>query len=127
MTPFASVDQYVERFGTVSDRAMLEACLEDATAAISSELDSHDINYTDPSESFSDRLMRVCRSMANRIMPADSGDIPVGATQISETTGPYNVQYTLGITYGTPKLLPSERQMLGLGVRVRFSPPAGPQ
>ena len=118
MTPFATVEQYVERFGPVDNTAMLEACLEDATAAIQVRLDKAQVDYSDPSDDFAYRLMSVCRSMANRIMPSDGGDIPVGATQASFTAGPYTQQYTLGATYGTPKMLPSEMGMLGIGARI---------
>lgn len=115
---YATVEQYEARFGPVHDRAMLQECLEDCTAAINEELDKRHVDHDDPSEDFAYRLMSVCRSMANRVMPSDGGDIPVGATQASFTAGPYTQQYTLGATYGTPKPLPSELSMLGLGARI---------
>ena len=119
MTPFCTVAQYTARYGSVSDTTMLLACLEDCTAQICAELDAREIDYDDPSESFTDRLMRVCRSMANRVMPASGGeDVPVGVSQMSETTGPYSMQYTFATSYGTPKMLPSEMRMLGIGARV---------
>lgn len=118
MASYATTAQYVARFGPVHDTAMLQECLDDCTAAINSELDKRHVDHAAPSEDFADRLMRVCRSMANRVMPSDGGDIPVGATQASFTAGPYTQQYTLGATYGTPKMLPSEMSMLGLGARI---------
>ena len=119
MTSFCTTAQYIERFGTVTNLTTLQACLDDCTAQICAELDAHDIDYTDPSTSFTDRLMRVCRSMANRIMPSEGdSDLPVGVTQMSETAGPYNAQYTFGVAYGTPRLMPSEARMLGIGARV---------
>lgn len=119
MTPFCTTAQYVARYGSVSDLTMLQECLEDCTAQICADLDAHEIEYTDPSETFSDQLMRVCRSMANRLMPGHGDDdLPVGITQMSETTGPYNAQYTFATAYGTPKMLPSEMRMLGIGARI---------
>lgn len=113
MEPFASPEQYVARFGPVDNAVMLEACLEDATAAIMARLDRAHIDYSDPSEGFADRLMRVCRSVANRIMPS-GGDIPVGVTQASMTAVGFTESMSFTPSYGTPKLLPSELAMLGI-------------
>lgn len=115
MQPFASVEQYEARFGAVSDAATLSECLSDATAAICAALDLRGIDYTNPSESFADRLMRACRSVANRLMPSDGDQIMQGVTQMSMTAGSYNQQYTFQSSYGTPKLLPSELELLGIG------------
>lgn len=115
ITPYATVAQYEERFGEVLNETTLLACLEDCTAAIDAELDRRGVSHANPSETFADRLMRVCRSMANRLMPSDGGDIPVGVAQASYTAGPYTQQFTMGVAYGTPKLLPSELDMLGIG------------
>lgn len=126
ITPYASVTQYEARFGEVSDTSVLEECLEDCTAVINAELDRRGISYVNPSADFADRLMRVCRSMANRVMPGQTADIPVGATQASFTAGPYNEQFTLATTYGTPKMLPSEMDLLGIGgARIGFGALAG--
>jgi hypothetical protein len=113
--PYATIDQYEARYGTVADEAMLQECLDDCSAVIDAELDRRGVDYADPSESFADRLMRVCRSMANRVMPSDGADIPVGAKQASFTAGPYNQQFTFSTAYGTPKMLPSELALLGIG------------
>jgi hypothetical protein len=112
---YATIDQYEARYGTVADEAMLQECLDDCSAVIDAELDRRGVDYVDPSESFADRLMRVCRSMANRVMPSDGADIPVGATQATITAGPYSQSYTMATTYGTPKMLPSELALLGIG------------
>lgn len=111
MASYATTAQYIARFGSVSDTAMLQECLDDCSAVIEVELEKRGI---DPGDVSSARLMRVCRSMANRVMPSEGGDIPVGATQASFTAGPYTQQYTLGTTYGTPKMLPSELALLGI-------------
>lgn len=112
---YATIEEYETRYGEVADRNLLQECLDDCTAAIDAELERHCIDHADPSAQFADRLMRACRSMANRIMPAEDGsDIPVGVSQMSITTGPYNRQYTFS-TYGTPKLNDYERSLLGIG------------
>lgn len=114
MTAFATVAQYDARFPgrTVSD-SVLEECLNDASVAIADALDRGGIDYDDPSEDLEYRMMSVCRSMANRLVPSNV-DIPVGATQMSMTAGPYQQSYSISSSYGTPKLLPSELRFLGL-------------
>ena len=115
---YATVEQYEARYGIVSDTAMLQECLDDCTATIDAELDRYGIDYSDPSEDFADRLMRVCRQMANRVMPDEGEDsLPVGITQMSLTTGPYNRQFTFGATYGTPKVIDQELRLLGISGR----------
>lgn len=116
---YATVEQYVARYGSVADVYMLQECLNDCTAAIDAELDRHGIDHGEPSEAYADRLMRACRSMARRVMPAeDETDIPVGATQASFTAGPYSQQFTLATSYGTPRVNADERALLGIGARI---------
>lgn len=115
---YATIDQYEARYGTVADEAMLQECLDDCTAVIQAELDRRGVDYSEPSESFAARLKIVCRSMANRVMPTgDAGttDVPVGITAMTATAGPYSRSYTFATTYGTPKMLPSEMALLGIG------------
>ena len=112
---YATIGQYELRYGAVSDTRMLQECLDDCTTAINVELSRRGIDYSDPSEEFADRLMRACRSMANRVMPVEGGaDIPVGATHASFTAGPYNQQFTLRTAYGTPKVGDYEKLLLGI-------------
>ena len=110
---FATVEQYAARFGEVADTAVLAECLDDASAAIRAALAPYGVDCSDVSEDFADRLMRVCRSVANRLMPSESA-MPQGVTQASMTAVGFTQQYTFGTTYGTPKLLPSELKMLGI-------------
>lgn len=123
---YATIQQYEARFGAVDDETMLQECLDDCTDVIDAELDRHGVDHADPSPELSGRLMRVCRSMANRVMPAGGGsDIPVGATQASFTAGPYNQQFTMSAPYGTPRMLPSEMALLGIGARIGCGRMAG--
>ena len=114
MERFATISQYEARYGEVSDRGMLAECLDDASAAICGVLDKRGIDYSEPSEDFEDRLMRTCRAVANRLMPSGS-DVPVGVAQMSMTAGSYQQTYSYTPSYGLPKLLQSELDMLGLG------------
>lgn len=125
---YATVAEYEARYGEVADEALLQECLDDCTAVIQVELDRRGVDYADPSEQFADRLMRVCRSMANRVMPtSDAGttDVPVGITAMTATAGPYSRTYNFASTYGTPKMLPSEMALLGIGARIGCGKIAG--
>ena len=124
---FATVDEYEDRYKEVSDTDMLQECLEDCSALIEVELERYGVDYSDPSEKLADRLMRACRQMAHRVMPRDDGaDVPVGATQMSRTAGPYSEQFTLATTYDTPKVTDEERKLLGIyGARIGFGALAG--
>lgn len=110
---YATVEQYQARYGAVSDTSMLQECLDDASAAINAALTRAGIDYTQPSEDFSDRLMRVCRSMANRVMPTDN-DIPQNVTSMSMGAVGFSESYNFATTYGTPKLIKSDYEMLGI-------------
>lgn len=113
MEAFATIEQYDARFpGRIASDNVLEQCLQDATMAIINVLDRKGIAYDNPSEELEYKLMSTCRSVANRILPNDA---PAGATQTSMTAGPYTQTISITPAYGTPKLLPSEYQMLGFG------------
>ena len=124
---FASVEDYTNRYGSVADEGMLLECLDDCSALMESEMDRRGVSYVNPSYAMADRLMRVCRSMAYRIMPKqDVTDVPVGATQMSVTAGSYTQSVTFGATYGTPKMLDADYRMLGIGgARIGFGAMAG--
>lgn len=126
MDAFATVEQYDARFpGRTASDEMLGECLADATAAIVAALDARNVDYSAPSEEFADRLMRVCRAVANRIMPSGV-EVPAGVTQTSIAAGPYTQQFTFPSAYGTPRLLQSELSMLGIGgTRIGWAPLGG--
>lgn len=116
---YATIEQYEARFGPVTNYDMLEECLKDCTASINEALDKRGIDHADPSEDFAYRLMSVCRSMANRVMPqGGASDVPVGVESMTATAGPYSRTYSFAATYGIPKPLPSELSMLGIGPRI---------
>ena len=114
MTTFASIADYDARFPgrTVSDET-LTACLEDATVAIQNVLGRHGIDWEHPDAGLGDRMMRTCRSVADRILPKVS-DVPYGVTQASITAVGFQQSYSFGSAYGIPKLNKGELDMLGL-------------
>lgn len=113
MQSFCTVDEYEARYGDVSDASMLQECLDDCTAVICARLDRAGIDYSSPSEEYADRLMRVCRSMAYRIAPEDSF-LPAGVTQASMSAAGFSQSMTFSSVYGTPKIMPSELELLGI-------------
>ena len=113
MESFCTVDEYEARYGDVSDASMLQECLDDCTAVICARLDRAGIDYSSPSEEYADRLMRVCRSMAYRIAPDDSF-LPAGVTQASMSAVGFSQSMTFSSVYGTPKIMPSELELLGI-------------
>lgn len=115
MEAFATTEDYDARFPgrTVSDQT-LEECLMDASYAIADALGKRGIDYADPDEDLAERMMRTCRAVANRLVPAGT-DVPVGVTQMALTAGSYNQTVSYTPSYGLPRLLPSELDMLGLG------------
>ena len=124
MDAFATIDQYDARFpGRTASDDMLDECLKDATLAIADALGRRGIDYANPSEELAERMMSTCRSVANRILPSGA-DIPLGVTQASMTAGPYTQTLSYTPTSGTPKLLPSDLRMLGIGgARIGFAQP----
>ena len=113
---FATIDDYLARFDAPDDMARLEAKLADASIAVAAALRAEGIDPDDPPARLAGALVTVTCSVANRIVPSGgSGAIDPGATSYMETAGPYMQQVTLGGAYGTPKLMPSELALLGIG------------
>lgn len=119
MEPFASVAEYRARYpdDATDDGVLLEVLLE-ATDLISAELDEHVIDYTDPSESFSFRLRRICREVAHRaIGSANDADVPFGATELSQGADTFSASVKLANPYGDLFLTEQERRALGIGAQ----------
>ncbi len=117
MDPFATVEEYRARYpdDETTDSVLLAVLLE-ATDLISAELDAHDIDYSDPSETFTARLARICKSVTRRAVGASSGqDVPFGATQLSETAAQFSASVQLANPYGDLFLTEQERKSLGIG------------
>lgn len=123
MKAFATYEDFVARYGAKATEEVVTECLDDASAAIRAELEKAKVPYDDPTDEFADRLMRVCRSVASRIVPNDT-DAVQGVTSVMEQAGPYMTQMSFATSYGTPKLLPSEYALLGIsGARGRMLHP----
>lgn len=124
MQPFATVEDYEVLYGEVDDSDVLLAYLTDATDVMMAELDASGIDYANPTEDYAYRLMRVCRTMTHRAIgdAADDGAmdgppvIPFGATQFSQTAGPYTRSATMGNPYGDLFMTAEEKYALGIGV-----------
>lgn len=112
---WATVEQYEARYGAVVDVDVLQECLDDATAQINSQLAAAGIDYSEPSEDYARLLMMVCRQMAHRAMGATESALPFGATQASQTAGPYTQSFSFGNPYGDLYITASEKRMLGIG------------
>ena len=118
MEPFATVAEYRARYpdDETPDGTLYEALLE-ATDVICAAMDEGGVDYSDPTESFTYRLRRVCRTVAHRALGSGSAgaDIPFGATQLSETATQFNASVRLANPYGDMFLTQAERDALGIG------------
>lgn len=122
MEPFASVADYRARYPSdeTPDEVLLEALLE-ATDVISAAMDEGGVDYADPTESFTFRLKRICRTVVRRAL-GDGGtsdgdaDVPFGATQLSETSAQFNASVQFANPYGDMFLTQAEKDALGIGV-----------
>ena len=122
MEPFASVAEYRARYPSdeTEDSVLLEALLE-ATDVISAAMDEGGVDYTDPTESFTFRLKRICRTVVHRAIGSgtsgpDDIDVPFGATQLSETSAQFNASVQFANPYGDMFLTQAEKDALGIGV-----------
>lgn len=114
MKAFATKEQYDARFpGRTASDETLEVVLEDATLAVQTALDRAHVDYSEPTESFAERLARVTVSVADRLVPKDL-DVPVGVTQTSMSAVGFSESFSYGPRYGTGKLLDSELDLLGI-------------
>jgi len=119
MEPFATVEEYRARYpDDATEDAVLLEVLTEATDLICSELDEHDIDYSDPAEPFTYRLKRVCRTVARRSLGSGQdagGEVPFGASEFAQTAGQINASVTFANPYGDLFLTEQERRSLGIG------------
>ena len=120
MEPFATVAEYRARYPSdeTPDEVLYEALLE-ATDVISAAMDEGGVDYSDPTESFTFRLKRICRAVVRRALgdggSSDGADVPFGATQLSETSAQFNASVQFANPYGDMFLTQAERDALGIG------------
>lgn len=121
---YATRAEYDVRFpGRIASDATCDAKLEAASMAIDAELDNAGIDHENPDDVLEQRLVEVCCSVADRIMPRDGG-MPQGATSFSVTAGPYSESYDLPTAYSAPMLNKYERRLLGIGGKLGFARPS---
>lgn len=118
MEPFASVADYRARYpdDETTDEVLYEALLE-ATDLISAAMDEGGVDYTDPTESFTFRLKRICRTVVRRSLGdgSNEADVPFGATQLKEGAAQFNATVQFANPYGDMFLTQAERDALGIG------------
>ena len=133
MQAFATVEQYMTRYGEVNsgDMAVLAETLVDASRKIAAKLDRAGIDWRDPDEDYAERLMQVCRDMAHRALSVDEqSGIPFGATQFTTSVDGFSEQVGFQTTgssgFGELYITKSERELLGLNrARVMSVSPLG--
>lgn len=118
MEPFATVEDYRARYpdDETPDAVLAEALLE-ATDLICAAMDEGGVDYSDPTESFTFRLKRICRTVVRRSLGdgSNEADVPFGATQLSETAAQFNASVQFANPYGDMFLTQAERDALGIG------------
>lgn len=116
MEPFASVEEYRAAWpdDAVGDERLLALLLQ-ATNVICVELDRHDVDYADPGETFTGCLARITATMVHRAIGSAGGEVPFGATQISQTAGSYTRSASFSAPTGDLYLTRAERSQLGIG------------
>jgi hypothetical protein len=119
MEPFCSVAQYRTRYPAdeTPGEVLFEALL-DATDVMCAAMDESDVSYTDPTEPFTRRLMRICRDVVHRAIGEGTGDdmdVPFGATELSQGADTFNARVKLANPYGDLFLTQAERDALGIG------------
>ncbi|WP_405735961.1 Gp19/Gp15/Gp42 family protein [Bifidobacterium sp.] len=119
MDAFADYDAYVELYDTDADEDRVNALLARASRDVAAELRAAGIDWAEPDEDFASDLSDVVCAMVRRAL--GEGDefgieVPFGASQVSQTGGPYSLQATLSNPYGDLFITESERRKLGIGL-----------
>ena len=120
MSPFCNVEGYRELYpDDETPDAVLHERLLEATDLISAAMDEGGVDYSDPTESFTYRLKRICRAIVHRAIgesgASDDVDVPFGATELSETSAQFNASVRFANPYGDMFLTQAEREALGIG------------
>lgn len=117
MEPFATVDDYLTRFPGEVDTDALEVRLQDSTDVMAAALDRAGVDYSAPDDTAARRYARICCQLTKRVMPSQdpAADVPVGATSMSMTGGPYSQTFSFAQPYSAPKLTKTElADLLGM-------------
>lgn len=116
MQPYATVEDLKRRYPAIdlTDRARMDAFLEDASAYLNAALDNACINREHLSEGYLRLLQTVCCSMVIRALPALEDDMYASAKTVQETVGAFTKMVTLANPTGDMYLTKSEKDLLGL-------------
>lgn len=116
MQPYATVEDLKRRYPAIdlTDRARMDAFLEDASAYLNAALDNACINREHLSEGYLRLLQTVCCSMVIRALPALDDDEYTSAKTVQETVGAFTRMVTLANPTGDMYLTKSEKDLLGL-------------
>ncbi|MBO7685581.1 MAG: hypothetical protein J6V72_04315 [Kiritimatiellae bacterium] len=118
MEAFATPAQYRAKYDTDMSDEVLSEWLADASDIMAGEMDAAGVDYSNPDETFEQRLCRVCRDMVRRAIGDGSQatlGIPFGAKQASMTAGSYSEQFTIDNPFGDLYMKAAERRALGMG------------
>lgn len=120
MLPYATVEDYEDRYGQVEDPLRLGTLLEDATALISGLAG---VQCERPDCAMEARLRSVCCSVVHRSLSA--GDL-AGMSNYSQTGVGYSASVTVSNPAGDMYLTATEKRLLGIGrARVGQTDPLG--
>ena len=117
MQAFATVDDYMTRFPGEVDLDALAVRLQDSTDVMAAALDRAGVDYSAPDGTAARRYTRICCQLTKRVMPSQdpASDVPVGATSMSMTGGPYSQTISFAQPYSAPKLTKTElADLLGM-------------
>lgn len=119
MEAFASVEDYRRLYAEdTTDDTVLAEYLLNATDVMCAAMDEGGVEYTDTTESFTFRLMRVCRDVVHRAIGVASGnlaDVPFGATELSQAADTFSSGVKFSNPMGDMYLTAQERSALGIG------------
>lgn len=114
VTPLATPEDYVARYGESTDQARLGVLLADATSLLLSAYEARWGGEYAPGAhpAFDRSAASVCCLLANRVLSAPQ--MLTGATQYSQTAGGYNASVTYGSAMGEMYLGKTDLKRLGL-------------
>ena len=122
MTPFATVDDYEDRYGEVDDPMRVDILLQDASAFI---VDQPGFSLDGDDGTRSANLVRIACAVVNRAVSASAGGW-AGLSSISQGGGGYTESVSIYNPSGDFYLTKAEKSVLGIGGgRIGLTDPYG--
>ena len=112
MEPFATVDDYTDRYGDVEDETRLALALSDASAFIASEMRDAGVAIDPDDAEQAQALTYVTCLLVNRVERSGSY---AGLSSVSQGAGGYTASVSVYNPGGGFRLYAEERRMLGIG------------